>query len=332
MQKSDIHNKLARYFSNNCSLEEIREVEAWKNESSENELIFRESSLIWENAKLPETDHIFNTEGVLDKMNHMIDMEISLYQKPQRFYYTKKIAAILVVVIGLFFVVRYLSLTLAPSPMYAETTTSGVTEITLPDDSEVWINKSSQLKYPTKFSKKERKVTLVGEAFFSVKKNPGKPFIIETPKSTIKVLGTQFNVRARDNEEVETITVSEGLVRVNENINNKNSIEIAGGEKAELNKNTGEITKGITQNENFDSWKTGNLEFNNVKFEDVARVLSEYFDKTIVIQDLDLKNTVFNGSFQQYSLNKILNIFRVTNSVYIENKDSVIYLSLKPIE
>ncbi|MBK5194261.1 MAG: FecR domain-containing protein, partial [Flavobacteriaceae bacterium] len=73
---------------------------------------------------------------------------------------------------------------------------------TLPDGTLVSLNSETQITYPKKFGKKTREVTIQGEAFFVVKPNKNKPFIIHAGKAQIKVLGTSFNVSAYPDKKV----------------------------------------------------------------------------------------------------------------------------------
>ena len=86
-----------------------------------------------------------------------------------------------------------------PEPVvYNEITTpmGSKTNIVLGDGTKVWLNSGSKLKIPQKFVGKYREVQLVGEAYFDVKKDARKPFVVRTSKLNIKVLGTTFNVKA----------------------------------------------------------------------------------------------------------------------------------------
>ncbi len=85
-------------------------------------------------------------------------------------------------------------------------------KIMLSDQTEVWLNAGSRLVYPTTFEGDKRIVKLQGEAYFKVSKDPSKPFIVETNKSRIKVLGTSFNVKAYPDEQNEETVLVEGAV------------------------------------------------------------------------------------------------------------------------
>jgi transmembrane sensor len=88
------------------------------------------------------------------------------------------------------------------------------TQLHLPDGSSVWLNASSNLTYDENFGKKNREVNLTGEAFFDVVKDPSSPFIIHTKTVDIKVLGTQFNVKAYPEESFTETALIRGSVEV----------------------------------------------------------------------------------------------------------------------
>ena len=72
-------------------------------------------------------------------------------------------------------------------------------EVTLADGTHVWLNSRSTLRFPEQFSANARNVELDGEGYFSVQHNEESPFIVQTPKYAIQVLGTEFNVKAYRN-------------------------------------------------------------------------------------------------------------------------------------
>ena len=87
-------------------------------------------------------------------------------------------------------------------------------KIVLPDGSQVWVNSGSKLSYASNFDGKIREVYLNGEAYFEVTKNPQKPFIVHTSGIDIKVLGTEFNVKAFDLEPTIEATLIRGSIEV----------------------------------------------------------------------------------------------------------------------
>lgn len=86
--------------------------------------------------------------------------------------------------------------------------------LTLSDGTKVWLNSETELKYPVRFTGNTREVSVKGEAYFEVKRDTLHPFIVHTPYSDTKVLGTSFNVSAYKDETTTTITLVSGKVEV----------------------------------------------------------------------------------------------------------------------
>lgn len=112
----------------------------------------------------------------------------------------------------------------------------------LPDGSRVWVNQNTTLEYPEAFSGSTREVTLKGEAFFDVARNPQKPFIITSGGITTTVLGTSFSVKAYEGINPEVRVVS-GKVRV-EGYNSK--VSLLRGDAAVVKNTSEKLTKTKT--------------------------------------------------------------------------------------
>ena len=109
-------------------------------------------------------------------------------------------------------------------PVIVETETGQQAKVKLPDGSSVWLNACSTLSYTTGNWKKERNVTLHGEAIFDVKSQNGKPFYVHTAHYKIKVLGTNFDVSAYTNEEQSRVTLLKGKVEISPDFTSQKTI------------------------------------------------------------------------------------------------------------
>src|SRR5690606_32808342 len=87
-------------------------------------------------------------------------------------------------------------------------------KVHLPDGSEIWMNSTSQLQFPSEFSAATREISIKGEAYLNVAPNKEKPFIVHLPKSTVRVLGTEFNVNTYGLN-TETVALVKGSVQLN---------------------------------------------------------------------------------------------------------------------
>lgn len=100
--------------------------------------------------------------------------------------------------------------------------------LNLPDGTRVWLNENTEIEYPKKFSGNERTITLKGEAFFEVKRDPSHPFVITSGSIKTTVLGTSFTIKAYNNIEPE-VNVRTGKVKVE---SDKNTVFLVRGDKA----------------------------------------------------------------------------------------------------
>lgn len=149
-------------------------------------------------------------------------------------------------------------------------------KIILADGTKVWLNSDSKLNYPTQFIGKERKVELIGEAYFEVASNKEKPFIVSTQNQEIQVLGTHFNVQSYPKKTI-TTSLLEGKIVVN-SLTNNNRKTLLPGQQSQLN-HRGEIeVKYIKNIEDFIEWKEGYFQLNGTTITDVMDVLSRWYD------------------------------------------------------
>lgn len=95
-----------------------------------------------------------------------------------------------------------------------KTPNAGQFEAILPDGTKAWLNAASSISYPSEFSEDKREVQLTGEVFLEVAKDSRKPFVVETSKQQIQVLGTSFNVQAYENQKYQYTTLQEGSLKI----------------------------------------------------------------------------------------------------------------------
>jgi transmembrane sensor len=179
--------------------------------------------------------------------------------------------------------------------------------IQLSDGSKVWLNAGSRLVFPQKFSGKERKVFLKGEAYFDVAKNKDKPFIVNTDNMNITVLGTEFNMRNIDSENELEVVLVEGSIsmKVNNAMNLFNKeIKLKPNQKAVFNKTDNKtLVESDINVSYYISWKEGLLEFNKESILNVFKRLSQFYNVRFVTESsvelnrkisgkLDLKETL----------------------------------------
>jgi hypothetical protein len=150
--------------------------------------------------------------------------------------------------------------------------------LVLADGSKAWLNSASSITFPNAFSGKERKITITGEAYFEVAHNTAMPFVVESGKNIVRVLGTHFNINAYDNEKVVSVTLLQGSVNVSRG---NGSRMIKPGQQAQINQDE-EIS--LVRDVDLDhvvAWKNGRISFQGADLETVMRQMSRWYDVDI---------------------------------------------------
>lgn len=182
----------------------------------------------------------------------------------------------------------------------------------LPDGTLVSLNTDTKINYPRKFGPKTREVTIEGEAFFEVKPNKNKPFIIHAGKAQIKVIGTSFNVSAYPDTQSVEVIVETGKVQVLNKTAETNELILIPGDKGTLVNSSNSLLKTTNQDPNFLAWKTRNLTFKATSLDEVIANLEKVYKVKIRLADPGLNELLLTARFDNYSLDFILKVIEST--------------------
>lgn len=189
----------------------------------------------------------------------------------------------------------------------------------LPDGTLVSLNTDTKIKYPKKFGQKTREVTIEGEAFFEVKPNKNKPFIIHAGKAQIKVIGTSFNVSAYPDTKSVEVIVETGKVQVLNKTAETDELILIPGDKGTLVNSSNSLLKTTNQDPNFLAWKTRNLTFKATSLSEVIANLEKVYKVNIRIADPGLNELLLTAQFNNYSLDFILKVIESTFQIETRN-------------
>lgn len=170
-------------------------------------------------------------------------------------------------------------MTVDPSKVMLELTTplGGMYQITLPDGTKVWLNAASSLKYPMSFAKNERKVILLGEAFFEVTKDSSRPFKVLSKGQEIEVLGTAFNVSAYPENTTIKTTLITGKVKLSNDNRASKAIYLQPGQQS-TNGNSGNIQVANVDTAPFTAWKDGLFYFDETPLPDALQQIGRWYN------------------------------------------------------
>lgn len=201
----------------------------------------------------------------------------------------------------------------------------GQYKIVLPDESEVWLNALSSIRFPTSFEGDSRNVDITGEVYFEVKEDTLKPFLVKTPGQTIKVLGTQFNINAYENEPAILTTLVEGSIEV---VAGNRSIRIQPGQQTVNDK----YNKMNVQKVNTDqviAWKDGLFQFWNTDLQEIMRQLSRWYGV-----EVDYLNETNDKSFSGFigrdvPLSNVLHMLEEAGNVNFGLNGKTVYVNIE---
>ncbi len=193
----------------------------------------------------------------------------------------------------------------------------------LADGSTVLLNAASSISYPVVFAGTERKVTVTGEAYFEVAKDPRRKFIVSTGYATTEVLGTHFNVRAYEDEQYAKVTLLEGAVNV---LNNKTGTvnRLKPNQQARLNA-ASDLIKDIDPDEVM-AWKSDILSFNSSDVMTIMNELSHWYGVNIRYTG-KIPDKSFSGRISRSTdLANVLEVLK-QSGINIQFKDQTIIVS-----
>jgi transmembrane sensor len=204
-------------------------------------------------------------------------------------------------------------------------------KITLADGTTVWLNAESTLKYPEEFSPGSREVYLSGEAFFNVAKNPQKPFIIHLNNGKVRVLGTSFNVKAFDNDNIiETSVVTGKVAFIPEKFKadiSPDTVLLLPNHKAVYSKQLKTVNTERTNSVDDKAWVDGRMIFKSETFEQIARELERNYGKQVVFSSENLKSCRFTATFQNNTLEEVMMLLSQTNDYQYEIKEDKLIIN-----
>ncbi len=295
---------------------------------SKKEKHFNQLKAIWETSAKTSIPEVPDTNDEWQKLQIAITKtereSKAIHVRPRlgnlfQLRYAYAVAIIVLITLSSLFIYnRYI-------PVSYQTDRKEHLKLTLPDGSSVQLNCVSKLTYHKGFNKKSRQVTLKGEAYFDVKRGD-LPFIIKTDVAQVRVLGTSFNVKTRD-EQIE-VAVNRGAVGILTAIEGKDST-IALKEGYLITCREGSYPSQLQQIEfdQYPGWIHGNLSFHQAALKLVCQEIERQFDVKIQLADQQFENISISGLFAADDLNNLLSVIciLIQKEFRYENETFVIY-------
>lgn len=233
-------------------------------------------------------------------------------------------------------------------------------KLLLPDGTQVWLNSDSKLIYNSSFDDTLREVTLDGEAYFDVVKDPKRPFIVHTSGINIRVLGTAFNVKSYAQEATIEATLVHGLIEVektnepkssriilhpNEKLifskpiskvaakepDKESSLTAAGGKELKPQLiSINPLPRNSTDSNRIEtSWVYGKLLFEGDSFRDLALKMERWFNVKISFKNNKVSNYRFGGVFENENIEEALNYLQMVHAFHYSIKGNDVVIDKK---
>jgi ferric-dicitrate binding protein FerR (iron transport regulator) len=354
--KLDKYDIIIKYLTGNLSDPEIKQLSIWINENSLHLNEFREIRDFWIHSNVINSEN--ETEDALQSFHDKIKFAETGKSRRLPMNWLYKAAVIILLFTSAFFVYMYLTNTQpAVFDVYAEnynTVEIPVGEkgqITLSDGTKVWLNSDSKLKYPAKFED-TRVVELIGEAYFNVVKNQDVPFYVKTSTITVRVTGTEFNIKSYPGEGIIKTTLVEGSVEIlkNSESNQIPQVKLLPNETATYNKlsNTFHVdrvsTNQMTENkkikvqkiqtieptvETITSWRQNELVFNNETLEEMVTKMERWYGVEITLKT-EPTDERYSGKFvYNESIDQVLHVLSKTTPIEYNIEKNRVFIRLK---
>lgn len=324
-QNPNIDELLVKSMLDEASVAEQIEIKQWLLDDDDNQRYFEHFELIWNESKRLARTSTVDENAAWERFKARTTAKeretevIPMYPKPV--FRILRMVAMVLMTAGVGWL-SYIFVTRSSSNEML-TINSGMQTLTdtLPDGSVVTLNRKSSISYPQDFKGNTRAVRLTGEAFFDVKPNKSKPFLISVNDVTVKVVGTSFNVK--DNAEKTEVVVETGIVEVSKDTQ---KIRITPREEATVLKASSKMSKGITVDEFHNYYRTRRLFCDGTPLWRLVEILNEAYEADIVIGNERLRNQPINTTFDQNSLESILDVVSETLSLKVEHRGEQIIL------
>ena len=325
---NDIDKLIASYLSNELDEKSFSELKRWSMESETNRIYVRDQLEIWFSSGVLSDKTFFNKNEAFDLFKQRV-AEAGRNKRLRRFswkviYRVAAVVLLLLLPLATYWqgkeVVKHNF-----ADMVVEAPLGARTKLYLPDGTLVWLNAGSKIVYSQGFGVDDRNLSLEGEGYFEVARDSAKPFIVEAKEVDVRVLGTSFNVNARENSCVTTLV--EGCVRMRHGM--LDSVELHAGQQALLT-GVGKIRVQEVDTRYYTSWMDNMFAFREAPLREIAEVLENWYGCECRFENPALENIPYTTMVERYSdVDSVLQILAGTGDFHYTRIGDLIIIKEK---
>lgn len=304
---------LYQYFAGNATPEIERQILDWVESSDLNRQLFLKERKLFDALLLHSSPGISKQQN---KGSRRVLFQVAVM--------AASVAASVALAIGYSIATFVNSSGSSTSQSMTVSTRSGQkTQITLPDGSQVWLNSSSKLTYPSDFNVSDRRVDIDGEAYFEVAKADKKLFIVATGEVETVVYGTSFNVKGFSEENTITVALLEGIVGLHKSTDKQQLTVLHPNEMVTINrKNLNYLTRACDAYKE-SLWHLNKLMFDNIGYDEMWSKLEGWYGVEFKVMNAK-PGTTYRYTLKTETLTELLALInRVTPIDYTLNGEEV---------
>jgi transmembrane sensor len=262
------------------------------------------------------------------------DRDIDQIIKPVRWNWVFKAAATVLLPLGLFWLYTLRNAAdeqYVPKIVSVSALPGNQERVELPDGSRVVLNTGSTIAYPESFSDSSRVIELTGEAFFEVKKDSKRPFIVKTQEIETQALGTSFDIKHREKNDEISVALATGSVKIDERKEGQTGqiARLIPGQQLVYNKENNTYRVEAFDPMEVSSWQKGVLYFKKARLNEVVQKLENWYGIEIEIvgkvSSKELKSK-YTGSYDNQSLDDVLKGISFVKKFSYEKKGNKLML------
>jgi len=324
----DIIRQIVAFLDDRASNDEVLSLQTWVTQSKQNRTYFTQIRNIYEMSGRQLDPTVIQTDKALQKTLRRITPQRKTFKLG---VWLQRVAAILFIPLlsaSLYFHAQSMKVFIDTEPTvnYYEmrVATGSRSSFTLPDNSRIWLNSGSKIRYPDRFVGKERVIYIEGEAYLEVTSSTDKPFVVNTPTLQVRATGTKFHVADFVDNLVKEVSLLSGKVTVgkmDDNTNVKHLLDMNPDQHLEyvVTDHSTRVTEGDLYKHY--AWKDNKMVFRNDLMTDVVKRISQLYGIEIELHGEELKTYRYRATFEDESLNEILKLLKLSAPIgYQETK------------
>lgn len=322
-----IDHYIQSFLTGTISTEDHAALRKWIKQDIRYKKYFHDAVVIWKATAIDSNEAGFDVNKAITLFEKESKAPVNLYFYKLALRISSVAVVFLVCTITTLFFLKQTEQTVTDDykEYIVEVPAGAKSKITFPDGSTVWLNAGSKVTYNSNFAKESRNIELSGEGYFEVTKNEKLPFVVNTEKLAVQVLGTKFNLKSYTEDEVVKVVLKEGAIKVGDFRTKVNPVLLKPNQQLTLQKSGNLVSIDSIDASHIENWRNGTMVFDEVSLEEIAKELKRLYNIPIQIENDKLKDIVYYSDFQENTtVEKTLEILSSGNKFRYEVKPELI--------